>query len=193
MARNHNTIFLGLVQIATRLVNPNNLEPTLLDGGQKYFEKGPVTDAVPGLFLRLGALYAVLCLVAIVLIRNPVYQGLGGEEPEETQEEEEEEVGGLSSSGTDQSLRRQLYDGSDLDGRQASLLAEPQADSAVNFTPAQLVRSARAWHLSVALMLGALGGLITLGTYKTFGQETWSDDAFLSMVVGSLASIGNAT
>jgi len=56
--------------VATGIVNPNNLTPTIIDGNEKYF--GPeVADRVPQLFRTLGICYIILGLLGPLLIRIP--------------------------------------------------------------------------------------------------------------------------
>jgi len=64
--------------IATGVVNPNNLKPTIIDGDEKYF--GPeVADRVPQLFRTLGICYLALGLVGALLIRSPKAQSENSE------------------------------------------------------------------------------------------------------------------
>jgi MFS family permease len=46
--------------------------------------------------------------------------------------------------------------------------------------------------MAVTFMLGALGGLITLGTYQKFGVMISTDNHYFGYVVGSLSSVANA-
>jgi len=57
--------------------------------------------------------------------------------------------------------------------------------------PAELVKVPLAWHLASCFITTTVGGMYLAGTYKTYGQEIFSSEAFLSSV-GSTASIFNA-
>lgn len=61
-----------------------------------------------------------------------------------------------------------------------------------DLSPLQLLGLPQAWHVSLCFLLGSLGGLVTLSTYKVFGILTFLDDHFMSMVVGSFSSLSNA-
>lgn len=167
---------------------------------------------MPGLFFKLAAIYAVLCLVGTLLLRDPVYKKIDGAD------------GGSSSNGSSSNgsssrragvnaaaggegsspLRRRLYDededaGGKGEGDEESSgtpkLGEVAADrdhDEVDLTPLQLLRTPQAWHVSLAFLLGSLSGLVTLSTYKSYGIITFLDDHFFSFVVGSFASACNA-
>ena len=172
-----------------------------------------MVDAVPGLFIKLAAIYAALCLVGTLLLRDPVYKKIDGAD------------GGSSSNGNGSSsrraggataaagggegpspLRRRLYDededaggegagdeessGTPKLGRGAA--GDGRHGDEVDLTPLQLLRTPQAWHVSLAFLLGSLSGLVTLSTYKSYGITTFLDDHFFSFVVGSFASACNA-
>ena len=66
-----------VVQVATALVNPHNEAASVKGEGELYYGPGPVVDAVPRLFLSLGAIYAVMLLAGASLLADPQYQKIG--------------------------------------------------------------------------------------------------------------------
>lgn len=191
---------------------PTHHQPT---ENKRYFGPGPVVDAVPGLFVKLAAIHAALCLAGTLLLRDPAYKkiddarattnGTGGGGSGRRV------VGGADGSGGSP-LRRRLYD-EDGDGEEEEDDEEsssgtpklPRAgagggdgdgddddDEDVDLTPSQLLRTPQAWHVSLAFLLGSLSGLVTLSTYKSYGISEFLDDRFFSFVVGSVASACNA-
>eukprot|EP01041_Mallomonas_annulata_P000643 gene643-1243_t len=63
-------------------------------------------------------------------------------------------------------------------------------DTDVDMGPRELVRSSLAWHLALCLVLTAAPGMFLAGTYKTFGEQLFPDEEFLS-VVGSVSALFN--
>lgn len=165
--------------------------------GKRYFDAGPVTEAIPGMFVKLSIIYAVLAAIGVSLLRDPTYQkirdddvaaaaasrtgGAGGDGRQTV------ESGGGGSGGSrdvvsiDKSpLRRRLCDlpeGDYDDINDHSYVREVK--------PMELIRMPQAWHVSIAFMLGAIGGLVTLATYKSFGIVNFTDDHFMSMIVST--------
>jgi len=71
--------------IQTYLVNPNNIEPVKNDSSMasaSYFTNPEVLESIPNLFLYMGAIYAIMFIIGIILC---------SEAPKETQEDEKED------------------------------------------------------------------------------------------------------
>lgn len=152
-------------------------------GGEKFFSEGPVTEAVPRMFMCLGLIYTCMFTIGIILVRNPDYSEIREELDEQTREEVIE-----GQAKDDLSLIMPINDQGEPDVQNhRNLEGVPVKD----VTPGELIRIPRAWHLSGCLSLTALTGLIVIGVYKRFGQMYFSNDHFLSLV-GSSASLGNA-
>lgn len=139
----------------------------LSSDGEKYFSRGPVTDAVPRMFCLLGLIYACLMSVGCLLVRDPPLPKTKGHMEEdltainhEGAEEEEEEA--LPPSPPLSSSHSQSYTqvASSEDDNEPLI---PPLESGPSLTPSQLVRSRQAWHLSLSFGLGALSGLVVLG------------------------------
>ena len=70
--------------------------PPFLIQNKRYFGPGPVTDAVPGLLVKLGLLYSLLCVTGTLLLQDPIYKKI--EDGAEEEEEDKKERGCLSAS-----------------------------------------------------------------------------------------------
>lgn len=138
-------------------------------GGEKYFGEGPVTGAVPRMFLSLGGIYTVLMFIGCMLLRDPPHDAEakphadddlslaanGGDRLPLSPPSEPPSTQGTSMSDTDKGSL------SSEDEDSEPLLSSPEGESGV--TPRQLIRLPRAWHLSLSFGLGALPGLVVLG------------------------------
>ncbi len=174
-------------QIQAAIVNPHNLKPDVQYQGKRYFGPGPVTEAVPGLFVKLAAIYTALAVVGVLLVRDPAYKKIDddGLSPARA------EGGGGDSSSSPSQLRRRLYDGETGTGDdQGEDGGEEEEEE--DKTPRQMLQTPQAWHLSLCFLLGSLSGLVTLSTYKSYGVTTFVDDHFFSYIVGSIAAAANA-
>ena len=95
-------------QIQSSLVNPDNLKPEVEYRGKRYFGPGPVTDAVPGMLVKLGLIYGVLCVCGIALIQDPTYKKIDDKRGEGGRRGNAYMVGSTSASSSP--LRRRLCD-----------------------------------------------------------------------------------
>lgn len=58
-------------------------------------------------------------------------------------------------------------------------------------SPYELVTTPLAWHLASCFIMTTVGGMYLAGTFKTYAQESFTSELFLS-TIGSVASIFNA-
>lgn len=60
----------------------------------------------------------------------------------------------------------------------------------VNFTPWEALKKPLFWHISACLITTTVGGMFLAGTFKTYGQLSFSDEKFLSSI-SAIASVFN--
>jgi MFS family permease len=107
-------LVFNLVQ--SKLVNPDNLKPEIEYKNHRYFGPGPVTDAVPGLFVKLAGIYAALALVGVLLLRDPAYKKIDDGSSARAgllQAGANGDGGGAGGGGGASPLRRRLYESYD--------------------------------------------------------------------------------
>jgi len=182
-------------QIQTAYLNPAN--KPLDDETGKFFIDDTVLNRVPSVFLMLGAMYSVIQLLSIMVIRAPPDDEVSSmmplvthASPDETEslvdlaqdssEEEDEEDLHLEHPGSDQTP---------INRRSSTRVS--QAELIENLRPGQIVKTTEFWILWSTFFLNtqAIGYINSM--YKAYGQVFITDDHFLA-VVGAFAAIFNA-
>ena len=188
-------------QIAFNMLNPTRED--IAGGGQSkesyYDSNSRIANMVPTMFLYLGLFYAILILIGSSLLSDPpvvaetvVFESelniircdqqnrqLAGATYQQARTDDLE-----SSSKTSMPLEAITVTPSE-DIMPTVKLGRPQIG------PTELVRTPLAWHLASCIITTTVGGMYLCGTYKTFGQLSFSSEMFLS-TVASTASLFSA-
>ena len=186
-------------QIALNILNPTR--EGIAGGGQSkesyYDSDSQIANMVPTMFLYLGLLYAVLILIGSSLLSDPpvVAETIVFES----------ELNVIRCDQNNLSQNRQLagatYQQARSDDLEASsklpISADPITVTASEdvmptselgrpqIGPKELLRTPLAWHLASCIITTTVGGMYLCGTYKTFGQLSFSSEMFLSTVASS--------
>ena len=64
-------------------------------------------------------------------------------------------------------------------------------DKELNISSKEMIELPIFWHLTSCFVTTTVGGMYIAGTFKTFGQETFSDEGFLASI-SSISAIFNA-
>ena len=192
-------------QIALNIVNPSR--EGIPGGGtskESYYDAdSTIANQVPKMFLYLGCCYAVLILLGSSLLSDPpitLSPQIVEEKPCDVTSDDSEAncspnrlLNGIAYQsaqiGDDAKIKKWTYLGGD-NGKYSevfSLEKGPLLDK----SPMQLLRTPLAWHLASCIITTTIGGMYLCGTYKTFGQLSFSDEMYLS-TVASTASLFSA-
>ncbi|XP_046370771.2 oxalate:formate antiporter-like isoform X1 [Haliotis rufescens] len=169
--------------VQTWYINPDNEYLDNNSTTQNFFTQEAILNRVPRVFSVLGACYAALQVMGIILLTDPPnVQQIEGEE-ENVREE-------MFTDSGEREDRRMLEESS-------SLLQETP-----NMTSASLVEEAYVswrhswktkdfWLLWFALLLNSQGLVFFSSFWKAYGLSIIRDDHFLA-IVGSVAALFNA-
>jgi MFS family permease len=186
-------------QIALNILNPNR--EGIAGGGQSkesyYDSDSQIANMVPTMFLYLGLFYAVLILIGSSLLSDPpvVAETIVFES----------ELNVIRCDQNNISQNRQLAGATYQQARSDDLEASRKLPIAVDpitvtasedvmptaelgrpqIGPKELLRTPLAWHLASCIITTTVGGMYLCGTYKTFGQLSFSSEMFLSTVASS--------
>ncbi|XP_072035069.1 apicoplast pyruvate carrier 1-like isoform X2 [Amphiura filiformis] len=166
-------------QVQTAYINPNNVAPNITlpkHPDEKYFDDPEVLDNAPNSFLILGAIYAVMQLIGVLLLFEP-------------QEHRHDKIQGSLPSNE----RVPLIKNGDEDGHvdpSIETALDPKG-SGLNLRPTEIVKTRAFWIIWSTFALNAQGPIFMTTLYKAFGQTFISDDTFLALV-GAFGAIGNA-
>jgi len=167
--------------VQTTYLNPLNHSPDA-DG---YFSKAQndILERVPSVFLLLGSIYAIMQLVAIVLISAPSEDDMASNIPL------------VTHSAADDNDEDVLYQNEDLHETSlpspistASIQPDPET---LSVSPNQIVRTREFWILWLTFLLNTQSVGYINSMYKAFGQTFINDDHFLA-VVGAFAAVFNS-
>ncbi|XP_072035072.1 apicoplast pyruvate carrier 1-like isoform X2 [Amphiura filiformis] len=168
-------------QVQTAYINPNNIAPNISlpkHPDEKYFDDPEVLDNVPSSFLILGATYAVMQLIGVLLLFEP-------------QEQSRDKIQKNSPSSEKEKLLN--ANNEDEDGHvdpSIETTLDPKG-SGLNLRPTEIVKTRAFWILWWTFFLNSLGPIFVSALYKAFGQTFISDDNFLALV-GAFSAVGNA-
>lgn len=194
-------------QIALNLLNPTR--ESIAGGGQSkesyYDSDSKIANMVPTMFLYLGLLYAALILIGSSLLSDPpvVAETIVFES----------ELNVIRCDQNNRSQNRQLAGANYQQARSDDLESSGKLPITVDpitvtvtasedvtptaelgrpqIGPKELMRTPLAWHLASCIITTTVGGMYLCGTYKTFGQLSFSSEMFLS-TVASTASLFSA-
>ena len=194
-------------QIALQIVNRERIGITS-DGTSKesyYPSDSDVANAVPSMFLYLGLCYSVLILVGSCLLSDPPATAerrlIEVCESSPSMIEENTVPNCQTLKSTYQPPQR-----NDFEAFSSKQVYHPVATNVMGHVsddipvgaecrpqigPPELFRSPLAWQLSSCMITTTIGGMYLCGTYKTFGQLTFSDEMYLS-TIASTASLFSA-
>ena len=197
-------------QIALQIVNSERIG-IVSDGTSKesyYPSDSDVANAVPSMFLNLGLCYSVLILVGSCLLSDPPTVSdqplIEICEGSPTGVEENRIPNRVPDSPTVKSYQPPQKD--KFEAYSSKRTYHPLATNGSGYTlddvgvsgefrdqigPPELFRSPLAWQLSSCMITTTIGGMYLCGTYKTFGQLTFSDEMYLS-TIASTASLFSA-
>jgi MFS family permease len=150
-------------QVQTLFVNPHNIKPEIFGGNtEKLFHPHDV-DRVPYMFLLLACIYAVMQLVAAMMMSNP---------PTNPYQRFDDRITSLMPATSEEKLAA----------------VEPTAPE----LPTTLaVKTRQFWTMWFGFCLNAFNIVFLSTLYKAFGETFIEDDHFLTWV-GTFASIFNA-
>ena len=177
-------------QIQTAYLNPLNHK---LDDHGEFFTDERILQRVPSLFLLLGALYAIIQALSILLIRPPPESDVVSMLPlmsnsngNDQEEEASSLLVGIDEEGEDLELNNSSP------GVQVAQPHQVHESHLENVKPGQIVKSKEFWILWLTFFFNtqAIGYINSM--YKAYGQTYVHDDHFLS-IVGALAAIFNAS
>jgi len=184
--------------IATSIVNPRH-ESVNTSGPDKnyYSPDSEVVGNVPAMYEALTIVYAVFLLAGIYCVFDPSPQDMQKQDLEMlemTQDDNQNHV----LSRHKRSLASKSYQSvEDLAESNPSQSTTNPAQSSpfgdhVAFTPQQLLATPLAYHVASCLITTTVGGMYLAGTFKTYGQQSLHNEAFLA-AISSFAAIFNAT
>ena len=192
-------------QIALNILNPTR--EGIVGGGQSkesyYDSNSRIANMVPTMFINLGLLYAILIIIGSSLLSDPpvvaetvVFESdLNVIRCDQNNLPQNRQLAGATYQ---QARTDDLESSSKIpvpvdpitittseDMMPTAKLGRPQIG------PKELVRTPLAWHLASCIITTTVGGMYLCGTYKTFGQLSFSSEMFLS-TVASTASLFSA-
>lgn len=188
--------------ISTRVLNPTHINIADTTGSERgYFDPDSVVpNRVPHMYIILGCCYFVLVSFAGWCVTEPTeaeqaeiqvsctHQLLSlndtNSKSSEVEAGIEMDVSGTSNPIISSSYQTQQADHSDKPADINTL--------SYDIGPRELLFHPLAWHLSTCLIMTTVGGMYLAGTYKTYGQNVFRSEAFLS-TVGSISSLFNCT
>ena len=187
-------------QIALNIVNPSR--EGIPGGGtskESYYDAdSTIANQVPKMFLYLGGCYAVLILLGSSLLSDPPIIV----DPQTTEQKfcdvacdgfeancspPNRLLNGIAYQsaqiGDDAKIKEGTYLGGDCS--KYSEISSVEKGPSHEKSPMQLLRNPLAWHLASCIITTTIGGMYLCGTYKTFGQLSFSDEMYLSTVASS--------
>ncbi|XP_052218759.1 uncharacterized protein LOC127836293 isoform X2 [Dreissena polymorpha] len=153
-------------QVVTAFINPDNISPDLVDkNGDRYFTNKELLDRVPYAFLLLAGIYAVMCIVGVIMIIPAPIPG-------------QRDTCCMQQIGT-----------VDIENIQQSG-STPKQKEPFKTVLIRIMKSKNAW-IWVTIMFFMFSGMqFANSLYKDYGQTFIYDDHFLALV-GAIASIFN--
>ncbi|XP_072035067.1 uncharacterized protein [Amphiura filiformis] len=168
-------------QVQTAYINPNNIAPNISlpkHPDEKYFDDPEVLDNVPNSFLILGAIYAVMQLIGVLLLFEP-------------EEHRHDKIQGNLPSSERMPLMKNKHEYKDSSVGPSIKTTLDTKGSGLNLRPTEVVKTRAFWIIWSTFALNAQGSVFMTTLYKAFGQTFISDDTFLALV-GAFGAIGNA-
>ncbi|CAH1782091.1 unnamed protein product [Owenia fusiformis] len=173
-------------QVQTAFINPGNLKPniTMYSNNEKYFGQPVVLDNIPPVFLLLGAIYAVMQLLGILLIA----------EPPKIQDENQKLLSS-SKDDDDNCSHDNTYDitkqaSSDEENHSIRADWETHITEIPSVHPRDVLKTRHFWTLWATFLVNGQGIVFFSSLYKAYGQTFIADDQFLALV-GAFAAIFN--
>lgn len=188
--------------IATSVVNPNHVNVESSGTNKGYFPpNSEVVERVPLMFLVLTFAYIVCMGAGCCLLSEPTHEEIpsvadeskilnplriksGGYHAAASDEREDEESASKSFELTPVDSRKDIIIPSELTKEKIEPIA------VVEMSPMQVVKTSLAWHVATCLITTAVGGMYLAGTFKTYGQQSIENEAFLASIC-STASLFN--
>jgi MFS family permease len=154
----------------TAFINPLAMKPDRIENDEMFFTQSYVLDRVPYCFMLLGGIYAILQVIAALLISKA---------PSDFIEERTAILAGGQKSTKKVAAKSE------------ALQSAKGAKEDNNKSPKEMLQTCDFWIMWITFLFNSVClGLVTT-MYKAFGALVVSDDYFLA-VVGSLGATFNA-
>ncbi|KAK7496088.1 hypothetical protein BaRGS_00012789 [Batillaria attramentaria] len=168
-------------QLTTWYINPDNLQPDIIQGEDRYYSQAEVLDRVPGCFLVLGGIFTGVQFLSVILTFEPpdneILPTTG--DPDETSK--------LLQSD-DQETPQMSVNDSNSGGHSQG---DKQATVKRQYRPKEALKSRPFWTVWLLEFFNGQGMVFVITLFKAYGQSFIPDDHFLSLVA-SFSGIANA-
>lgn len=190
--------------VALNIVNPSR--DGIPGGGtskESYYDAdSEIANQVPSMFLYLGGCYSVLILLGSSLLSDPPTSV----EPQIIEQKHSHIMSdgveatcspnrllhGIAYQSAQINDQTEKESGAGTEAVDSMFYAISVAEKGPSSkSPMELLRTPLAWHLASCIITTTVGGMYLCGTYKTFGQLSFSDERYLS-TVASTASLFSA-